>query len=343
MLINLFGKTALERAISKAIGFNIGFKSINIDFDRYVVNIKEFCIFRHGSFRDKIFYAEQCALTIDKNVFKKYKRAYIKELAIEKGVLNLVKDKKGAFNLGCNYGEEVVFGESLAYADTAASAQFYNFASNIEKVTIKDSSIKFSDYHVSGGPFSISFYGFNLDFHVEPGPSAASEPINAECRFAFKVRNPNYRQDSEVTFNGRFLIYPERVNIDTVINTTNVDLMQFLPYFKTYTPFSFRSGLFSSNTRWQMRDEMVNSPTVMVFHNLKLSVDPQKKNTQFLKVSINKLVPYLTTGQGGIVFDFVLSGPVNNLKGEIGPQLKNAIGLAVIKEIGNILQQFQKK
>jgi len=339
LLISLFGKTTIERAISNAIGFNIGFKSISVDFDRYVVNLNDFSVYKKGGFTDKVFYAEKCILTLDKKIFEKNKKAVIKELVLENGVLNLVRNKNGTFNLACDFGQKSIFGESLAYAD-AASAQLYNFASNVKKIEIKNSYINFTDHHVPGGPFSISFYDFNLNFHTGDTPNNNTAPLNADCRFNFKIKNVDYNRNSNVAFNGRFAIYPDRVDMDVIINTEYVDLIQFLPYFRAYTPFSFRSGLFSSNTRYEMHNKMVTSPTVMVFHNLGILIDERAKNAQFLTASVNRIAPYLTSGDGDIVFDFILNGPENSIKGDLGPTVKAAIGLIVTQEVGKAAQQI---
>ena len=339
LLVSLFGKTALENAISKAIGFNIGFKSISVDFDRYVVNLNDFSVYKTAGINDRIFYSGRCVLTLDKQIFEKDKKAVIKELVIEKGVLTLIKNKNGTFNLACDNNQRSLFAESLAYAD-AGSTQFYNFASNVKKIDIRDSIINFKDNHIPGGPFSISFYDFNLAFRAGDTPRNNATALSADCSLTFKIKNTNYNRNSNVNFNGNFAIYPDRVNMDFLINTEYVDLMQFLPYFRAYTPFSFRSGLFSSNTRYQMTNGMVTSPTVMIFHNLGILIDERAQNAQFLTTSVNRIVPYLTSGGGDIVFDFVLTGPVNNIKGDMGPTVKAAVGLIVMKEIGNAAQQF---
>ncbi|MDD5427863.1 MAG: DUF748 domain-containing protein [Candidatus Omnitrophica bacterium] len=339
LLISMFGKTALEQAISKAIGFNIGFKSIGVDLDRYVVNLNDFCIYKKGSFTNKIFYAGKCTLVIDKTIFEKEKKAVIRDLVLERGILNLVKNRNGTFNLACNYYRSRAFGESLAYADTV-STQFYDFARNVKRVEIKNSTISFTDHHVPGGPFSISFDDFNLTFRSGEAPRSPTQPLNVDCRFSFKIHNIRYNRNSSVMFNGKFSVYPEKSDMDMIINTEYVDLMQFLPYFRAYTPFSFNSGLFSSNTRLQIINNTINSPTVMVFHNLGILIDEKVKNAQFLTTSVNKVAPYLTSAGGDIVFDFMLTGPVNNIKGDLGPTAKAAIGLAITKEVANTAQKI---
>lgn len=339
LLLSLFGKTALEKAISRAIGFNIGFKSISVDFERYVVNLNEFSVYKKGGFADRIFYAGRCVLTLDKKIFEKDKKAFIKELVIEKGVLNLIRNKNGGLNLACDHGQESIFGESLAHADTA-SAQFYDFSNNVKRIDIKNSSINFKDYHVPGGPFCVSFYNFNLGFRSGQTPPNRISPLNADCHFSFFIKNTAYNRDSSVFFSGRFAIYQDRSDIFATINTEYIDLMQFLPYFRAYTPFSFRSGLFSSNTRLQIINNIVNSPTVMVFHDLGILIDEKTKNAQFLTTSVNRVAPYLTSGGSDTVFDFVISGPVNDLKGDLGPTVKAAIGLIVTQEVGKAAQRI---
>ena len=88
---------------------------------------------------------------------------------------------------------------------------------------------------------------------------------------------------------------------------------------------------------------MLNSLTMMVFHKLKLETDPEKKNTEFLQVAVNKLEPYLTSGNGEIIFDFIIKGPVEKPSVSIGPKVKIAIGMAVMEEVIKQLQRMQKQ
>jgi len=129
--------------------------------------------------------------------------------------------------------------------------------------------------------------------------------------------------------------------MNTTLDTSNVDLMQFLPYFESYTPFSFREGLFSSHTTFEMHNNMISSPTTMVFHKLSLLVGPGMENAQFFTTSVNKLVPYLTSGSGEIVFDFIINGPVQSPQANLGPRVKQAVGMAAMEELGRMLQQFK--
>ena len=87
---------------------------------------------------------------------------------------------------------------------------------------------------------------------------------------------------------------------------------------------------------------MIDSPTTTVFHKLKLTIDPGMENAKFLETTANKLVRYLTSGKGEVAFDFVIKGPVDNPQAGLGPKVKFAMGMVVLEELGNIIQQLQK-
>ena len=66
------------------------------------------------------------------------------------------------------------------------------------------------------------------------------------------------------------------------------------------------------------------------------------EGTTFLQVAVDKLKPYLMSGRGEVIFDFVIKGPVEKPSINIGPKVKYAIGFAVMDEIINQLQKMQQ-
>jgi len=305
-----------------------------------VVTLEGFTMSGRQAFARDMFRADKCVFTLGRKDSGAGKKVIIKEISVEKGLLNIVRNRAGLFNVARIYRPTSGYGGSTAYASPIeGAAPFYDFASKVEKITIQDSFILFEDDFVPKGPFAITLKGFNLDFSSKRRPDVP-DSISVTCGLSFGIPNPQYR-DGRVVFSASMAVYPGRTDMNTTLDTSNVDLMQFLPYFESYTPFSFREGLFSSHTTFEMHNNMISSPTTMVFHKLSLLVGPGMENAQFFTTSVNKLVPYLTSGSGEIVFDFIINGPVQSPQANLGPRVKQAVGMAAMEELGRMLQQFK--
>ena len=90
-----------------------------------------------------------------------------------------------------------------------------------------------------------------------------------------------------------------------------------------------------------MHENNIDSLTTMYFSNLYLVINTHDENAQFLQVSINRLAPYLRSGEN-LIFDFVMKGNVMNPQFGVGPRVKYAIGMVAIEEVSKILQQIQR-
>ena len=341
LYMKLYGKSVLQDTLSKLIGSDIKYESLSLNLKEYKVNFKGFTILDKINFDKDILNAERVALVLNKEKFNKEKKIAIEEIIIKKGVLNIERNRKGIFNLSYNTPKKTIGIGAVAYADTPQkSEKLYNFAKTIKKVTIENSIINFKDYFISREPFAIICNNVNLDVKCGQKPDPQTGSISTVIALDFKIQNRDY-ENSEVFFNANMAVYKNKVDMDTALQTEYIDLVRFLPYFEKYTPFSFTYGLFSSYTNFEIHNNIIRSLTTMTFHRLRLRVDRGKENTQFLEASVDRLVPYLTSGSGKIIFDFVMEGPVDNPHLGIGPRVKNAIGMVAIEELGKILQQMQ--
>ena len=196
------------------------------------------------------------------------------------------------------------------------------------------------DYHVPRGPFEITCDDFDVTITSNPEEESVRNAIPMMWAIAFAIPSEGGR--GKIVLHADAWVLKNRVDIDAKIYAEHIDLMQFLPYFNSYTPFSFREGVFSSTTELKVTDNTVDSLTTMIFHRLKFLIDRGMENAQFLETSVNKLAPYLMSGKGEIVFDFVIKGPLGDLRTGVGPRVKFAIGLAVMDEVGKALQRFSR-
>ncbi|MEW5758713.1 MAG: DUF748 domain-containing protein [Candidatus Omnitrophota bacterium] len=339
LLFKFQGKGIIEKSLSKTLGFPIKIEKIDFNLDKGKVNFQGFHVLNKKPFSSDLLDAESCTIIFNRDIFSQKRRFIIKELIIDKGIFNIERNKNGKFNIAYNnFLNDISVDISLAYADEFKGINFYKLATQLGKITIKNSLVNFRDSYISSPPYKINFRKLNFNLIAD---KQQNNYIPLKCEFNFYIVN-GYYNDSQVSLEADIVAFKDHSDIKGILRTGQVDLMQFLPYFQRVTPFLFQRGLFSSITNFNLDGDIINSTTEMLFHKLKITVNPDKQNAQFLETSVTKLLPYLTSSSGDVLFDFVVSGPLSNPKAQLGPQVKQAITMAVIQEIGNIIQQFQQ-
>lgn len=357
-----YGKNILQETLSEMLGTNIRLKSVSFDLDEYKINFRGFSVFSDVNFDEKLFNAEKFTLLIDKEKFDKEKKIVFEELLIKKGVLNIERTRSGAFRLAHSRPQRFRYEGGAAYADEppritksaspARPAQDVSPAGGsglralprtLKKITIEDSVINFKDYYISLPPLIVRFDNFNMDVTTQEGVVSSYGDMLAgfQWKINFNIASRRYG-NGNVFLKANTALYKDRVDMEMFVDARRIDVMQFLPYLTRYTPFSFNSGVFDGTMNFNMHNRNIDSLTTLTFQNLSFAVQPGKKNASFLATSINKLVPYLSSGAGEIVFDFVIKGPAENPEVGLGPQVKFAIGMVVVEELGNLLQQLQQ-
>ncbi len=343
LYMKFYGKGIIEGALSNMLGAKIRFDNISLNLDEYIVNFKGFSIPSEIGFEDRsIFNAESFGLVLNREKFEKEKKVAFDHIFIIKGELNIERNKKGYFNIS-HYKEPEGPGytRGVCYAAPAAGGiNLYRIAKDVKRLDIEDSVINFKDYYLPQGAFSIRCDNFNVTFDARPQEEDIYNAIPIKLTVNFNI--PGRHRRGEFTLDADIYALKNKADMDMKIFTIDTDLMQFAPYFNSFTPFSFQEGVFNSQTDLSVRENAIDSLTTMVFRRLRLFVDPGMENARFLETSVNKLVPYLMSERGEIVFDFVIKGPLDEPQIGLGPHVKFAIGMAVVEEVGNILQQFQK-
>ena len=333
-------KPMVEQFLSDTLGVGIKFSGVAVNLEEYSLTVRDLKVLSGKGFERHTFFGERCTLMIDKNIFDEEQRIFVKEMIIERGVLNLERNSKGAWNIDRADFSKADYGRGTAYAARAGEdAPLYTFVNSIKKISIRDSQILFKDKHVPMGLFEMAFYDFDFEFDSEKEFESVYGYIPIKVEMDFTIENNQYR-DSEIHLEANIAAYKGKTDMDAAITTSYIDLMQFLPYFDSYTPFSFQNGLFSSTTELSFKDNMIDSLTTMIFHKLKLLIDEGMENADFLKTSVNRLAPYLMS-RGEIVFDFVIKGPVDNLKAGIGPRVKYAMGIIAIEEFNKVIKTLR--
>lgn len=339
LYMKYYGKDILEDVLSNMLGSRVKFEGVSLNMDEYGLSFGDFSILSEIGFDENVFDAEKFTLRLNKERFNREKTVLVEEVFVKKGVLNIVRNRTGAFNVSFKGpGEPYCFGRAAYAAETGGG--LYDFAKNVKKVTVRDSVINFKDYYVPRGPFVITCDKLDLEIN-SLGPAGHTDSIPMKCSINFDIPTNRRYGSSKFLLSADIAARRYGADIDASVETKYIDLMQFLPYFESYTPFSFNDGVFSSTTSFKVQDGFVDSLTTMVFHRLKLLIDPGMENSRFLEASVNKLAPYLSSGSD-VVFDFVIKGPVGKPRIGLGPRAKFAVGLVVIEEVGNFIEQLQK-
>lgn len=343
--MKFYGNKLIEKQLSQILGTKTKFAGISLDLKKYSINFTGFSIPSEIGFETRtVFNADRFVLVLDKEKFEKDKKLVINEAIIEKGTFNIERNREGVFNVSrLPKSEEPAAGPGVAYADETAGdipIPMYNFAKNVKRIIIKKSTANFRDYYISKEPLAVTCANFYTDIQMSPEEEASRGAIPMKYEMSFDI--PRRGAAGQFFLRGEAAIRQDRVDAEAFMDTKYIDVMQFLPYFRKATPFYFYEGEFSSATNIAIHNKAVKSLTTMAFHRLRLEADPEKRNASFLQVSVNKLVPYLMSGKGEVIFDFEINGPLEHPEVSLGPNVKMAIGMVVVDELGKIFQQLQK-
>lgn len=335
------GNAIIEKQLSKMAGAEVRFQGISMDLDKGSLDFKGFSIVNEIDFEKKILSAEKVTVFLNKEIYDREKRIVLDEVYIKKGVLNIERQKNGAFLLSSVGEERREARGDVAYAEEVQSSALYDFAKNFRKIYIEDASVHFKDAFISTPPFWVYCDKFNFVFISNQEPDKGSGAISVKLVTSLRIPKCPHG-DGAILLEANMAVYPERTDTEVVINTEGIDLMIFQPYFSKNIPFTLNDGLFRSATSFRMHNNVIDSLTTMVFSKLNLVIDSKMENAQFMSASANSIAKYLTSSKGEIVFDFVIKGPLGQPAIGLGPNVKYAIGMVVIEEIGKALQQMQQ-
>ncbi len=340
LYMKFYGQEILENALSDMLGSEVEFESVSLNLKDYAVNFSDFSIASRIDLEENVLNAEKFTIILNEEMLKQEKQVVFDEIIIEKGTLNVTKDRKGGFNVSYNKREQSRYEPGVAYAQEPEMqvSPLHDLIKAVKKLTIKDSVVNYKDLYVPYGPFTITLDKFDLS--LTSGDRSSDGAIPVACVLSFRIPNDRYR-DSGFALNAKLTVYKYWTNVEMVMETSYIDVMQFFPYFSSYTPFIFKDGLFSSNTKFRMHDDNITSLTTMEIHRLNFTVDPHWQNGQFLNANINRLVPYLRSSRGDLIFDFVVIGTVDDPQIGVGPRVKKAIGMVVKGGMAKVLRQLQ--
>ncbi|MFH1594568.1 MAG: DUF748 domain-containing protein [Candidatus Omnitrophota bacterium] len=341
LYLKIYGKNVLEKVLSSMLGTKVEFTGLTINPDRYALKFKGVKLPEKIDFKDRsIFSAKNFTVFLDKRELKEKRKIAIDEILIEEGVFTVERNRAGVLNISGLPGKKRSIQTGVAYANEPEPTGLYSFASSIRKLIIKDSVIEFKDHFIYDVPFIVTCEDFSADITSMRKPLKKTGYIPIFCELSCTIPSDRYGK-GEIAIDTDLSVYKYMYDADMTVTLRRVDLMRFFPYIEKYTPFSISDGLASSDTKFELRNNRINSITNVVFHRLRLVSEPGSRDGQFLQTSVSRLLPYLTSRQGEILFDFVIRGPANQPEVSLGPQVRSAMSSAVMGEVGSALQGLQ--
>jgi hypothetical protein len=341
--MRLYGDAHIKKTLSELVGSRVDFKSVAINLDKQAASFKGFSIASQVGFDKNIFDADTFTVIFNKEKLDSKKQFVFDSVYIKGAKLAIIRDGRGTLNLEspavktARLKEPAFSFSAVAYADEIQPKNaFYGMLKSFRSIRIEDSAITFEDHFKMAKPYKIwcnKFYADITAQDTQAGYVAAT--VAANLRLPQKQYGEGW-----AGIKASMAVYPDNTNVELSAQTGNIDLRIFGPYLQRNTPFLFNSGRFGSRTDLRMHGGAVDSLTTMYFSNLSLAVNQYDPNAQFLNVSINRLAPYLRSGEN-IVFDFVMKGDAKKPQFGIGPKVKYAVGMVVMEEVGKAVAAMQ--
>lgn len=342
--MRLYGNAHIKKALSELAGSPVEFRNIALNLGKGAASFQGFTIASRIGFDKNVFSADTFTVTINKEKLEAEKKIVFDRIYVKGARLTIIRDSRGVLNLAIppvNTArlEPAVPGfESVAFAAAEPSKNpLYDVLKSVGNIRVEESTVSFEDRFKMAAPYTIWCDKFFADI-----TSKATQAGYLQTTIAVSLRIPQ-KEGGNGSFNMKtsMAVYPDNTNMELYAETGNIDLRILHPYFARNTPFMFRSGFFSSSTDFRMHGGQVDSLTTMYVRRLSLSINMRDPNAQFLNVSINRLAPYLRSGEN-IVFDFTVTGDARKPQFSAGPRIKFAMGMVAMEEVAKAIQQFQR-
>jgi len=342
--MRLYGDAHIKKALSELAGARVDYRSASINLDKKEASFRGFSIASQIGFDKDIFGADTFTIILNKEKLEKEKRLVFDRVRVKGAKLNIIRDKAGVLNVVLPKTNTAMLegpffsSGGIAYAAEAPSKNaLYDVLMSVRNIKIEDSGITFEDHFMMEKPYKIWCDKFSAEIvSNDTGSGYLSTAMTANFRVPQKEGG-----HGSFGMKTNMAVYPDKTNMELAAETENINLLIFLPYFRRSTPFDLRSGRFSSRTDFRMHEGIIDSLTTMYFRNLSFIITARDENAQFLQVSINRLAPYLKSGDN-TVFDFTMKGDANKAQFSVGPKVKFAMGMVVMEEVGKAIQQMQR-
>lgn len=202
-----------------------------------------------------------------------------------------------------------------------------------DTINISDGKIVFVDKAVMKRPYMLTFEGVNgnviLDLSDDYREVLDLKSVgrgyvggDAAQRVGWTITmNP---QTPELTMGNRFEV-------------SDVDILQFAPYYERYSPVDIKSGRFSGTLVFDFDNGSIGSTNTVKLSNFKFQEKQASSASSFWDVGIADLVKYLKSYSGDIIFDFKIKGTMDSPRFYPGPRVKEAMQSMVVDKVTDML------
>ncbi|MBF0216616.1 MAG: hypothetical protein HQL30_06440 [Candidatus Omnitrophica bacterium] len=335
-----YGKGLIEKTLSGVLGSAFEFRTVSLDISSCSVSFKGVTFENVIGLEPKVFNAEKFTVKLNSAAFEKEKKIVLDEIFIDGASMNIERGPDGKIGLMYPVPRKDGTGETGKNPKFGSEPGLHDMLESVRKITVRNSVVRFWDNMFRGGSFLVMCDNVSMDITVDTEKGRENGYVDEQLSSSFDITNmPN--APGQVRLGAGLKVYRPFIEASVSISAGNVDIKAIKPYLDLYTPFIFTQGVFDADLRADLSRTDVNSLTTIYFHSVNVAVNPAKRDTEFLEASVAKIVPYLTSNQGGIVFDFIVSGPVKAPAVTMGPKLKEAAGMVVMGEVGRYIQNMQ--
>jgi hypothetical protein len=342
--MHFYGNSLVRKALGELTGSQVQFKSVALNLGRAAASFRGVTVAGQIGFGKNVFDADTLTIGLNRERLEKEKKIVFDSVYMKGAKLRIIRNRAGVLNISLpNVNtarlREPVFGSgAIAYADeTAAKNPLYDLFNGIRHVRIEDSSVSFEDSYGMDKPYSI----WCDKLYAEITSRQTGAGYLSVAAVSSLVVPQSRKGNGWFGMKASMAVYPDVTDVEMTAETGNIELAIFMPYFKRNTPFYFRSGRFNSKTDFRMHRRQIDSLTTMQIDDMSLRINPYDPNAEFLNVSIDRLAPYLMSGNN-IAFDFVVTGPISNPHVGVGPKVKFAIGMAAMEGVARAMGQIQR-
>lgn len=150
--------------------------------------------------------------------------------------------------------------------------------------------------------------------------------------------NLNGNREEIVKWTVSFNPATPKLTMSNRFEVSGLDMLPFEPYYDKYSPFVFKSGIFSGTLVFDFDNGNIGSTNEVRLSKLQFYIKRGHENASFWETTVPDLAKYFTSPFGEIVFDFKIKGDMSNPKFYLGPISKEALTSMAIDKISSAIE-----
>ncbi len=315
--IHVQSKRILKSKIESYAGKNLSIESVSSNFREITLS--------NVALRDKrgreIGKAEK--VTIRPSILEILKKEYsISEIRIVKPYLLIETDRKGK--------PLFVFpikSEKIEDRPTQRKEKREKISLNVEKTEIVNGSIDYVDRGTES--LSAAFKIRNLNMVIKN----LSHPLErGAILFDFQAEIPGYESTAKLAGSGKINLANK--DTDSTLKIRDLDIKILEPYLKkTRDDLKIEKGLIDLEMRITVFAKKLNAPCKVIIRDLKIG-HTSRIGSRFLEETLKRALFILKDKKGDVVFDFVVSGNLDDPDFDLKRAIKQGILKAIAEKVG---------